>query len=101
LRRRALGSAILHDGARFAGGGARQPLPALGRHRRRKGDVARLQSRIVDANAAGLGQRLQHVPPRVAGDALDLTGARAQPEAPKRRYRIACRHSRRLERMAS
>jgi hypothetical protein len=55
LRRGAIGSAILHDGARLASGGARQPLPALGLHRRRKGDVARLEHRIVEANATGFG----------------------------------------------
>ena len=81
--------------AASAGGGARQPLPALGRHRGRKGDVARLERRIVDASAAGLGQRLQHEPARIAGDALDLAGASAQPEAPQRCYRIARRHCRR------
>jgi len=94
LRWCAFRSATPHQRARFAGGNPRQSLPALGFrplgvHRRGKGDMAGLEPRSVDADAAGLGQRLQDVPARVADDAPEFVGASAQPETPQRRYCIS------------
>jgi hypothetical protein len=51
--------------------------------------MAGLEPRSVDADAAGLGQRLQDVPARVADDAPEFAGASAQPETPQRRYCIS------------
>jgi hypothetical protein len=82
LRRGTLSRAILHDGAGFVGSCTRQSLLALGLHRRSKGDMTWLEGWVVDAGATGLGQRLQHVPARIPGNALYLTRAGAQPEAP-------------------